>query len=122
MNRTIARPSVSPAHTGSATLAASLRGAGRRPLLAHVRETVTRRSLPLLAALGFALVAGSPFAAPPCASSPAPAPAPVAEFTGRFAGGAPVYRLPAITVSAERSVAAAASSVRKDDPRLARRG
>jgi hypothetical protein len=91
--------------------------------IAPSRSAFAHRSLPFLAGLGFALVAGSSFAAPPCASSPvrAPAPAPVAEFTGRFVAGAPVYRLPAITVSANRSVAVG-SSLRKHGPPLTGRG
>ena len=88
------------------------------------RPIAVRRPLPFLTALAFALAGGSAFAAPPCSSPPGQAspPVPVAEFTGRFVAGAPVYRLPAITVSANRSVAAAQSSVRKSEARLAGRG
>ena len=77
------------------------------PLVSR-REASTRlarRWLPLLVALALAGAANVSVAQAPCAPAPGPAGAVVAQFTGRFESGAPVYRLPALTVTAARNLA-----------------
>jgi len=104
MNETSFPRAVTPARSGLADWLAAMHAAVR-PLLAHVRETVTARSsAAALAVVGFAVAPGGLLAESSCIPTGDPAPrALVAEFTGRFDRGAPIYRLPSITVSATRN-------------------
>jgi hypothetical protein len=72
-------------------------------------------ALPLSTAIWISGSAGLP---PPQATAVERSEAPVvAVFTGQFEDGSPVYRLPPLTVSATRSVAAAQATVPRGDPR-----
>ena len=84
-----------------------------RVLLAHVRDT-GRMSLRM--ALVLVAAASPAFGQPPCAPAKTPADATLtAEFTGRLEAGTPVYRLGAITVTANRTVAAVEPRLRNAD-------
>jgi hypothetical protein len=92
-------------------------------LPALTRSRAVRAALRLLAAIWIAADAGAALPQPAATlagehSAGAPV---VAVFTGQFERGAPVYRLPSLTVSApRRSVAALEGAAPKREPRDAR--
>lgn len=74
-----------------------------RVLFAHVRDT---GRMSLRTALVLFAAASPAFGQPPCAPAKTPPDATLtAKFTGRFEAGTPVYRLGAITVTANRTLA-----------------
>lgn len=103
MNQPHALPVRAQSRQSAPEVVAAARSA-LRMLFAHVRDT-GRMSLRM--ALVLVAAAGPAFGQPPCAPAKTPADATLAaEFTGRLEAGTPVYRLGAITVTANRSVAA----------------
>jgi hypothetical protein len=91
-----------------------------RTLTALLHRRLPRRAVATLFWFAFALPALAQAGCPSAAEKPAGTL--VAEFTGRFDRGTAVYRLPAVNVSAPRTVAVIeAQSPKRDAPARAPR-
>jgi hypothetical protein len=91
-------------------------------LPALTQSRVVRAVLRLLAAMWIAADAGAalPQPATTLAGEHAQRAPVVAVFTGQFERGAPVYRLPSLTITGRRSVATLDATAQKKEPRDAR--
>ncbi|HZI83686.1 MAG TPA: hypothetical protein VFF44_07210 [Casimicrobiaceae bacterium] len=83
------------------------------------RSVAVRTTLLLMTAFSLAVGAGPSLSEVACPSvAEKGAGTLVAEFTGEFDRGAPVYRLPPVSVSVSRSLAVAEARAQKRDARI----